>query len=417
MKRIFSFSKTFYTGLFMVFSLIATGQTQTNIYVQAHEDDWQLFMSQNIIKNVSPNSKAVFITLTAGDAGHGNHSFADGLCPYYRAREKGAVYSTKFAVDIAGISIDETPAPSVVTIDSQDSTKRKLSHQITKYTYKNTVNYFLRLPDGHITGNGFQSTGNQSLQRLNQKQISNLSAVDNSTTYADWTDLTTTLRAIIQAEAIPKSEIWINCASLDSKFNKNDHSDHIFTSHAIQQAVSVMPEAGIIEWADYNTKKMKHNLSKEGLENATALFGVYSWALCENRYLSQFNNDHKQWLGMDYFSVKRIPRQLIDNPSTIDSTTNKPKKIARAIPLLVSMSNPNKQNEDISLLLSPFESGTVEIHILNTAGGVVCTNTYLVQKDKPANIQISQNLEPRSFYLLEIILNGKYKDTRKLIIN
>lgn len=404
-------------ALLVVQMFLATAifsQNQTVFYIQAHEDDWQLFMSQNILKNVSATSKAVFITLTAGDAGHGNNAFGNGAIPYFQAREKGAVYSTKFAVDITDAATESTPQATTVVVNSKDSLNQKSSHQISKYIYKNTVNYFLRLPDGHITGRGFSSTGNQSLQKLFQNAIKNLTAVDNSTTYADWTDLVSTLKAIVVAEAAANSDIWINCASLNTKFNPNDHSDHIFASTAIQEAIKNMPRAGIIEWADYNSKKMKHNLSKDFWENATALFGIYSWALCENRYASQFNNDHKQWLGMDYFSVKRIPRA--ENNAT-DSTSTKPRKVSQSIPLIVAFSNPIKQNEDINLLLSPYESGTLEVNIVNTSGAIVCANSYKVEKDRPANIQISQNLEPHSFYLIEILLNGKYSDSRKLIIN
>ena len=39
-------------------------------------------------------------------------------------------------------------------------------HSIYRVSYRNTVGYFLRVPDGHWSGDGYYETGFESLKRL-----------------------------------------------------------------------------------------------------------------------------------------------------------------------------------------------------------------------------------------------------------
>jgi len=202
--------------LFFFHSYIFYAQQQVSFFVEGHADDWQLFMSKNIAEDLS-FAKMVIITVTAGDAGHGNLAYGKGKIPYYLAREKGCVYSSKFAIDLLEGEVDEVPNCSMEIING---------HSIARYVYKNNmVNYFLRLPDG-IHGEGAPETGNQSLQRLKLGQISSINAVDNSATYKGWNDLTQTLKTIIQAEKGTDEEVWMNIQSSDRIFNSGDHPDH-----------------------------------------------------------------------------------------------------------------------------------------------------------------------------------------------
>ena len=58
--------------------------------VQAHEDDWQLFNSKNIINDISRDTKIVFITVTAGNIGQKGDENQE---IYYIYREKASVFS------------------------------------------------------------------------------------------------------------------------------------------------------------------------------------------------------------------------------------------------------------------------------------------------------------------------------------
>ena len=211
-------------------------QAQPVIYsVQAHQDDWQLFMSSKIIGDLNTGSKAVFITLTAGDQGCGTCAFGGGG-PYHLSRERGSVYSSKFAADLStGTAPTDVPVVTTVTVNAKT---------LRKYVYKNTVNYFFNLPDGGGSGAGSSETGNQSLQRLKLNQITAMNVVGYTTspstngpaafTYT-WAQLVATINAIIIAEKITGQQAWIYSASLDAAYNPGDHSDHLYSSIAARE--------------------------------------------------------------------------------------------------------------------------------------------------------------------------------------
>lgn len=279
-------------------------QAQSVIYsVQAHQDDWQLFMSSKIVTDLTAGSKVVFITLTAGDGGCGN-------CSYTPSREIGSVYSSKFAVDLTNTATAPADVPIATTVTIN-------SHSITKYIYKNTVNYFLRLPDGNLNGDGFPSTGSQSLQLLKTSN-KKITAVDNSTTYTSWADLTNTIKAIINTEKITGRTGWVYSASLNitnnsnppnPTYNINDHSDHYYSATAVRDAVSAAPEAwvGIYEFVDYYSSALPANLSPTAHENASIIFAHGALGITLAEYRNEFTVDHQIWLPMDYYGIFRSP--------------------------------------------------------------------------------------------------------------
>ncbi len=279
-------------------------QAQPVIYsIQAHQDDWQLFMSSKIVTDLNAGSKVVFITLTAGDGGCGN-------CTYTPSREVGSVYSSKFLADLTtGTAPTDIPAATTVSVNG---------HNITRYLYKNTVNYFLRLPDGGLNGNGFPSTGNQSLQRFKNGQFSPMTAVDNTASYANWANLVATIKAIIIAEKITGRQGLIYGASLNTTvntsppnatYNPSDHNDHYLSSTAAQEAVSAGSEAwvGIYYFVDYYSYQLPYNLSSDAYENATIMFGLCTLGITLAEFRNEFTSDHQQWLPMDYFGSFRAP--------------------------------------------------------------------------------------------------------------
>jgi len=272
-------------------------QDQVVFFIQAHADDWQLFMSKNIEEDVS-FAKIVIITLTAGDAGHGSLPYGNGKIPYYLAREKGAVYSSKFAGDIMASEVEDIPQCNMLAINN---------HQIARYSYKNRiVNYFLRLPDG-LAGEGVPETGNQSLAKLKNGSLKTVIAVDNSALYKGWTDLMQTLKSIIQKERGADEQVWINTHSSDLKFNEGDHSDHYATAQVVQDVTKDMPWAGIVSWMGYRCRKLPPNLEPKELINASAIFTAYSWSLMESGYGESFDNAHRRFLPNDFSRITKKP--------------------------------------------------------------------------------------------------------------
>ena len=170
---------------------------KVSFYFAAHEDDWQLFMNPSAFQDVIDGAaKTVFVHMTAGDAGLGI-GWGGRKHQFYLARENGAEAAIHFMADADGIPTDEVAEHRTFN-----------GHSIYRLSYRNTVSYFLRVPDGNnLTGDGYYDTGFQSLKRLADGKIDELSAVDGSTVYRGWSDLTATLRrsSISSAAALSRS--------------------------------------------------------------------------------------------------------------------------------------------------------------------------------------------------------------------
>jgi hypothetical protein len=277
-----------------------------NFYVAGDPADWQLLMSSKVASDLGAGAKTVFIILTAGDEGNSTNSFNGSGIAYYMAREKGAVAAAKFAWDMLQTLPNTSPVPAVqiATINS---------HLIKKYVYNNTVSYFLRLPDGNSGGNGFSNNGFKSLRKLYSNTISSIAAIDGSTTYTGWADLTNTIKAIVSTERGLNINVWLNTLSLDSTNantnlnNSGDRSDHYYSAKAAQDAVNNLVWVGVNQFIGNRSANLSANLSNPDYENGSALFSVTDWPLVLNKYATKFTSTNRALLPMDYFSQKSLP--------------------------------------------------------------------------------------------------------------
>ena len=172
-------------------------------FLQAHQDDWQLFYGDRVVDAVHTAGKVVIVFTTAG-AQVGDPAYA-------QAREQAANAS----VDTMTLA---TPGPWACA-NATVST-----HTIYRCTRANTVSYYLRLPNpGDARPNGMSD--------LRDALISSLSSVDGSATYTSWTDLKTTIQGIFAAEigSTPESAVGIHSPETDRSVNDSDHSDHLAT--------------------------------------------------------------------------------------------------------------------------------------------------------------------------------------------
>lgn len=306
-KKLLTMKKIFLPLFIFLIATEVQAQVQVSFSALGDADDWQLFMSKKILTDLGAGSggKAVFITFTAGDEGLG--SGGSGAVPYYLAKEKGAVYSSKFASDITlqPIYPNTYAVPTATTVVLNGKT-------LTKYVYGNAsgngmvVNYFLRLPDGGQTGTGFAGTGNKSLKKLKDGTITNITSVDGVNTYT-WAQLVNTIKYIIFAEKGNDAQVWINTSSLSAITNPNDHSDHYYSSTAAEEAVSTFLWVGIHEFVMDNSSTLSANLTNEEFEEASAAFGLYNWNLIKNRYNNTLNSTTRAWLSMESSNVLRSP--------------------------------------------------------------------------------------------------------------
>jgi LmbE family N-acetylglucosaminyl deacetylase len=176
-----------------------------DVFVVAHQDDWQLFMGDVVAKKIKAGGAATFIYLTAGDDGR------DSL--YWQTREKAALESTRLAIGVAAAD------PAAVSC----STTQVLGHPIRKCVIANTESYFLRLPDGKRNGTGFGSHGYQSLRKLRAKKIPAIAAIDGSTGYKGWGDLMATTSMLVGSGT---ADIVVHASDPSKAANPHDHFDH-----------------------------------------------------------------------------------------------------------------------------------------------------------------------------------------------
>jgi GlcNAc-PI de-N-acetylase len=219
--------------------------------VVAHEDDWQLFMGDAIVKRLRDGDRAVFVYLTAGDNGRDS--------AYWKTRERAALESTKIA---AGLSPRTIPQCEVVRI---------LDHSIRKCDMLHATSYFFRLPDGRRNGHGFASNGYGSLRRFHAGSIPTLGAIDGSTTYNGWDDLGATVSAIIASD----SEV-VKVHTTDPSILKNphDHFDHRMSGLLVSELRRAR-KWPVVYYAGYALASRAANRSSADVEVKTELFLAY----------------------------------------------------------------------------------------------------------------------------------------------
>jgi LmbE family N-acetylglucosaminyl deacetylase len=192
-----------------------------SFFVQAHQDDWQVHMGsfvdpagiQGAFEDLRSGGKVVLIFTTAGDAGKAEN--------WWKAREEGARLSVEFGV----VGVGKSSLAWKKTIEKYNG------HAIERCEFGKAVCIFMRLPDGGA-GQGFPPRNESLEQCRNSNQI--LHAVDGSEAYQSWSDVTNTLRAILEIESLNQGNtIWINAIGPGPL---SGHSDHENTAYAVSAA-------------------------------------------------------------------------------------------------------------------------------------------------------------------------------------
>lgn len=228
-------------------------------FIVAHMDDWQLFMNPNVTSELSykPN-KVVFIYTTGNDAGSNED--------YWRANEEAAISSVCFGIPHL---MDAYGVRDVVQINN---------HMLHRWIRGNAVCYFLRLPDGNMSGKGFISQGYQSLQKLYQRDILSIKALDQSAIYYGWQDFVDTLQKIINYEAGGITSVKINHPETDKTINPGDHSDHRITGLAVQ-ALPKYNQYNRFSYVGYDLRNYPADLCSEELFWKIGQFVAYDKTL------------------------------------------------------------------------------------------------------------------------------------------
>ncbi|HMF23374.1 MAG TPA: hypothetical protein VKG24_14780 [Pseudolabrys sp.] len=266
---------------------------KVSFYFAAHEDDWQLFMNPSAFQDViNGAAKTVFVHLTAGDAGLGA-GLGGRRHPFYLARENGAEAAIRFMADADGAPAERVAAPMTIN-----------GHVVYRVSYRNTVGYFLRLPDGNASGAGYEATGFQSLKRLASGENDVLQAVDASTTYHGWSDLVATLRALIAYERGRAAVAQINVAETDARVNPNDHADHLMTAKAALDAVKDSSCVRRVYYVDYASSRLPQNLNAQQRDMESSVFAVTLAGVQALDHGTSWHHYDQSFVGRNYFRVQ-----------------------------------------------------------------------------------------------------------------
>ena len=256
-----------------------------SFYFAAHPDDWQLFMGDKVCNDMSAISdkKVVILHITSGDATY------DGVnlnIAYYQSREKGAQNSIEFCGDMQ------------TNHDVGKYDKKNIAgHLIRRYTYKNTVAYFFRLPDGCFK-TGFN---NESIQYLNENKISKIRAVDSSATYLGWDDLVNTVKTVILEESASIPEVWVNTNDPENSFNPGDHPDHVYSGLLAKEAVAELDYINRNGFQGYNISNLPENLTTQDIILKTGAFASADFGLTQSNTSSNFEKGHWSFIPRTYY--------------------------------------------------------------------------------------------------------------------
>ena len=266
---------------------------KVSFYFAAHEDDWQLFMNPSAFQDViGAAAKTVFVHLTAGDAGLGV-GMGGRKHPFYLARENGAEAAIRFMADANTVPAERVAAPMSFN-----------GHAIYRVSYRNTVSYFLRAPDGNASGAGYAETGFQSLKRLATGENNILRAVDGSAAYEGWEDLVATLRAIIAYERGGARLIQVNVAETDKRINPQDHTDHLMTAKVALDAVKETSCVRKVYYVDYASSRLPQNLDAQQRDMESSVFAVTLAGIQAMDHSTSWHHYDHSFVGRNYFRVQ-----------------------------------------------------------------------------------------------------------------
>jgi len=140
-------------------------ENKTIVQVVAHPDDDLLFFSPDLLHDVKAGACIRTVYMTAGDSGGNTH--------YWRERQAGIrdAYNAMLGQDYvwSGRNVRLSGGQQIQVDMPEGNT--------------NIALIFMNLPDGNQRGAGYASTGNQSLQKLQNGSINTMLTVDSHSAY------------------------------------------------------------------------------------------------------------------------------------------------------------------------------------------------------------------------------------------
>ena len=222
----------------------------TTLNVVAHQDDDLLFQSTALLADLRAGRCVTTVYVTAGDAGEG--------AEYVRARETGA--RSAYA-QILGAA----DAWDASTVDLHGH-----AVGLARLTGDARVQMLsLHLPDGGWQGEGFESTGRQTLEKLWTGTIPTVSSVDGLTSYT-----LAQLRAQLLAITTEVQPTNVNTLDHHGTVGDGDHPDHHVVAYLADEAQAAAGTGhGFAGWMGYPIMLRPSNLTDEqAVDKASAFF-------------------------------------------------------------------------------------------------------------------------------------------------
>jgi len=181
----------------------------------AHEDDDLLFTNPDLQTSINAGNCIRTVYLTAGDGGNGAY--------FWLGRESGSEAAYSYMTNSSNDWVQrivELNAHEFVTVASP-SGNPKISL------------IFMHLPDGNLKGQGFASTGFESLAKLEAGQIKTVKSVDGQSYYS-LSNLSNALVSLMHTYLPADIHTQANYVSKTYP----DHSDHIAVGNIVRMAAS-----------------------------------------------------------------------------------------------------------------------------------------------------------------------------------
>jgi hypothetical protein len=250
-------------------------------------------------KNAKANGKkVVIIYTTAGNLRDDDdtkscncsdpHGAQGNKLPYWKVREEGSKNSVQLAAcQVGGWGpCGAYPKNKTVVLNG---------HSVTKYRYKNTVSYFLRL-----------KTGRFSVLRNDPQTW--LTTVDSSTTYIDKADLVSTIYAIYKNELdsnVENNNATFHFPDVNEEYNPNDHQDHVLTGKIANEAAKLLGDDmgkcfTQFLYVDYDSQNQPVNLDNSEISNKAAMVGAYCLSLLDYNAWPEWGDIFREWGSRGY---------------------------------------------------------------------------------------------------------------------
>jgi len=269
-----------------------------SFYFSPHQDDFFLFMGNNISKDYKNDSaKISCIFITNGDAAAKNYS-------YTVARNEGSKEAIRFTVD---------QLSSSKRIDIND-TLIVNSHKIERYRFRDFTAYYLNLPCGLVS----DKIDVVPLGKFKNGTLDSIQSTNKIATYKSWADLKNTIDTLIVNQSIGMKKVYVNSLDYDTKIDMYDHPDHNIIGSLVSDLSSHQLNWLVRYYIGYSIENKLSNIDVEDIAQKAGMFASYDYTMriYDNLGKSTWDFAHTAWISRSYYRTEDFTNNI---PTAVDS--------------------------------------------------------------------------------------------------